>query len=275
MPSGARLRGVDAIILRCGGGHYFDKSAAHRRAKTIFESRVMRPYLPASLAVLISALPALAGDIEPRLTLPAGDRAVALTFDACSGAVDNRILDELIADRVPATIFVTHRWLKRNAATVSVLLAHSDLFEIENHGENHIPAITDEPTVFGLPTAGSLTAVSQEVQGGAAAVTAAFGHAPLWYRDASARYSRDAVELIGNLGYRIAGYSLNADVGASLPDAAVKKRIAAAKPGDVIIAHINHPERPAGAGVAEGIRALVAKGVRFERLDTAFPLPTG
>lgn len=225
--------------------------------------------------VVLAASPALAGDVEPRMTLPAGDRAVALTFDACSGAVDSRILDELIADRIPATLFVTHRWLKRNAATVSLLQAHSDLFEIENHGENHVPAITDQPTVFGLPTAGSLTAVSQEVLGGAAAVTATFGRAPAWYRDASARYSRDAVELIGNLGYRIAGYSLNADVGASLPAAKVSKRIAAAKPGDVIIAHINHPERPAGAGVAEGIRTLLAKGVRFERLDSALPVPTG
>ncbi|PIO96299.1 polysaccharide deacetylase [Pleomorphomonas carboxyditropha] len=225
--------------------------------------------------LIMAACPALAGDVEPRLTLPAGDKAVALTFDACSGAVDDRILNELIADRVPATLFVTHRWLKRNAVTVALLVAHSDLFEIENHGENHVPAITDRPSVFGLATAGSLAAVSQEVLGGAAAVTATFGRSPAWYRDASARYSRDAVQLIGNLGYRIAGYSLNADVGASLPAAAVAKRVAAARPGDVIIAHINHPERPAGAGLAEGIRALVAKGTRFERLDTAFALPTG
>lgn len=234
----------------------------------------MRCLLIMSFLALVAS-PALASDIEPHMKLPAGVRAVALTFDACSGAVDNRILDELIADRVPATLFVTHRWLKRNAPTAALLLAHSDLFEIENHGENHVPAITDEPRVFGLPTAGSLTAVSQEVLGGAAAVTATFGRAPVWYRDASARYSRDAVVLIGNLGYRIAGYSLNGDIGASLPADAVSKRIAAAKSGDVIIAHINHPERPAGAGVVEGIRALVAKGMHFERLDGAFPLPTG
>lgn len=227
------------------------------------------------LLAAMAATSATAGDIEPRLTLPAGAHAVALTFDACSGAIDDRILDELIADRVPATLFVTHRWLKRNAATVERLLAHADLFEIENHGEDHVPAITDQPSIFGLPTAGSLPAVSREVSGGAAAVAAAFGRAPTWYRDASARYSRDAVQFIGGLGYRIAGYSLNADIGASLSTAAVTKRMVAAKPGDVIIAHINHPERPAGAGVAEGIRTLVTRGVRFERLDAAFPLPTG
>jgi len=237
----------------------------------------MRADLPALVfltAAFVSGA-AVAGDVEPRLTLPKGDAAIALTFDACSGAVDHRILDELIADRVPATIFVTHRWLKRNAETVAVLKANADLFEIENHGDQHIPAITDRATLFGLATAGTLEAVAAEVTGGAEAVFAAFGTSPHWYRDAGARYSRDAIELVGTMGYQIAGYSLNADVGASLPAAAVKKRIASAKPGDVIISHINHPERPSGEGVAEGIRLLVQKGVRFQRLDAAFPVPTG
>lgn len=41
------------------------------------------------------------------------------------------------------------------------------------------------------------------------------------------------------------------------------KRIAGARDGDVIIAHINQPKRASGAGVAEGILALKAKGYRF------------
>jgi peptidoglycan/xylan/chitin deacetylase (PgdA/CDA1 family) len=256
--------------------HDFDMSGVHRPL-VAFRSSFMRAALPVLAAVLtaVTTASALAGDVEPRLTLPKGDTAVALTFDACSGDIDHRILDELIADRVPATIFVTHRWLKRNAATVEVLKANADLFEIENHGDQHIPAITDRASLFGLATAGTLEAVAAEVTGGAEAVFAAFGTSPHWYRDAGARYSRDAMELIGTMGYRIAGYSLNADVGASLPAAAVKKRVAAAKPGDVIISHINHPERPSGEGVAEGIRALVQKGVRFQRLDAAFAVPTG
>lgn len=237
----------------------------------------MRAALPVLAAVLAAAstIDAVAGDVEPRLVLPKGDTAIALTFDACSGGIDHRILDELITDRVPATIFVTHRWLKRNAETVAVLKANADLFEIENHGDQHIPAITDQASLFGLTTAGTLEAVAAEVTGGAEAVFGAFGTSPHWYRDAGARYSRDAIDLIGTMGYRIAGYSLNADVGASLPAQAVEKRIAAARPGDVIIAHINHPERPSGEGVSEGIRALIRKGVRFQRLDGAFATPTG
>lgn len=228
---------------------------------------------PAALAAAFAlvAAAALAADVEPSLSLPAAQgRAVALTLDACSGESDRRILDTLVAERIPATIFVTHRWLRRNAAAIALLKANADLFEIENHGDNHVPAITDRAREFGIATAGSLAAVAAEVNGGDAAIRVAFGHPSAWYRDATARYSPDALKLIAALGYRIAGYSLNADVGASLPAASVARRMAAARPGDVIIAHVNQPKRGAGAGVAEGIRRLKAAGYRFVRLDAAF-----
>ena len=69
------------------------------------------------------------------------------------------------------------------------------------------------------------------------------------------------------MGYRVAGYSLNADFGASLAADKVAARIADAKDGDVIIAHINQPKRASGAGVAEGVLRLKAKGFAFDWLD--------
>ncbi|WP_425482831.1 polysaccharide deacetylase family protein [Aureimonas leprariae] len=223
------------------------------------------------LVLAACATPAFAGDVEPSLRLDhlTGSREIALTFDACSGETDHRILDTLVAEHIPATVFVTGRWLKRNGPALAVMLAHPDLFEIENHGAEHVPAVTDKPTVFGLPSAGTLEAVRAEVDGGALAIFAATGTAPHWFRGATARYSRDAVALVTSEGYRIAGYSLNADVGASLPAAAVEKRLAAAKDGDVVIAHINQPHRPAGAGVAAGILALKRAGATFVRLEDA------
>lgn len=222
-------------------------------------------------AVLCATLtsPVFAKDIEPALHLvhagPA--REVALTFDACSGAVDHRILDVLLNERIPATIFVTSRWLKRNAETVAVLKAHPDLFEIENHGDHHIPAVTDTPQVFGIASAGSLEAVRAEVDGGAQSIRRVFAITPHWFRGATARYSTDAATAIEAEGYRIAGYSLNADMGASLPAASVAKRLSGAKSGDVVIAHINQPTRSAGAGVAAGILGLIQAGAVFVRLD--------
>ena len=220
--------------------------------------------------VMGTAASAKSHDIELKLRIaapPPGPRVVALTFDACSGAIDQRILTELVENHIPATLFVTHRWLKRNAAAMAVVMAHPELFEIENHGDQHVPAITDIPSLYGVKTAGSLEAVQREVDGGALAVQQATGKPPRWFRGATAVYSRDALDQIRAAGYSIAGFSLNADMGASLPAATVAKRIAAAKSGDIIIAHINQPGHPAGLGVVEGIRRLVASGTVFVKLD--------
>ncbi len=210
--------------------------------------------------------------VEPRLTVAkGGNRAaphVALTLDACSGHVDMRILSVLIEGEIPATIFVTARWLRRNAEALALLKGRPDLFELENHGLNHVPAIDRPGTVYGIATAGSMEAVVGEVENGAKWMAKDGLDAPRWFRGATARYTPAAIAAIEAMGYRIAGYSLNADQGATLPAAAVAKRIAAARDGDVIIAHVNHPERYSGEGVARGIEALKAKGAVFVRLDT-------
>jgi peptidoglycan/xylan/chitin deacetylase (PgdA/CDA1 family) len=208
--------------------------------------------------------------IEPKLFITKGGDAVpqvALTLDACSGQTDQRILDALVENHIPATIFVTGRWLRRNAPSVAIMKAHPELFQMENHGLNHIPAIDNQPRMFGLKTAGSLSAIRTEIEGGANAMTAATLTKPVWYRDATARYSDDAITLVHQMGYRVAGYSLNADVGASLLAGQVEKRISAAKDGDVIIAHVNQPTRVAGEGVVKGILALKQKGFHFVRLE--------
>jgi hypothetical protein len=59
---------------------------------------------------------------------------------------------------------------------------------------------------------------------------------------------------------------LIADDGALLGKAATARRIAGARDGDVIIAHVNHPEKPAGQGVVQGILSLKAKGFVFVKL---------
>ncbi|KQT60751.1 MULTISPECIES: polysaccharide deacetylase family protein [unclassified Aureimonas] len=233
---------------------------------TPFRTLILLALIPSALSA-----PVLARDLEPglRLVHTAAPREIALTFDACSGAVDHRILDLLVAERIPATFFVTARWLKRNAEALAVIRAHGNLFEIENHGARHIPAVTDEAKVFGLVTAGTLEAVRAEVEGGSEAIRLSTGATPHWFRGATARYSADAVEAIEAKGLKIAGYSLNADVGASLSAAATEKRLRAAKNGDVVIAHINQPTHAAGAGIAAGLLALKQAGASFVRLDDA------
>lgn len=221
-------------------------------------------------AAILLAVPAQADNLaEPQLFIkPGGSQGaqVALTLDACSGKTDLRILNMLVEEKIPATFFITARWLQHNKPAMRIMLNHPDLFQIENHGAQHIPAITTIPTMYGIKTAGSLEAVEKEIQDGADAIKSAGAPQPQWYRDATARYSKDAMTHIEKMGLKIGGYSLNADMGASLSASSTEKRILNARDGDVIIAHINQPSRNAGKGVANGILKLKKRGMRFVRL---------
>lgn len=208
--------------------------------------------------------------VEPTLRIAPGGSGtprVALTFDACMGGTDKRILSALVDNHVPATIFVTGRWLKRNRTAFAEMRAHPELFEIQNHGARHVPAVDRPMKIYGIAAAGSPEAVRAEVEGGANAVRAAGGGDPQWFRGSTARYSKSAIVQIRKLGFRVAGYSLNGDGGSLLGARMTEKRIAAARDGDVVIAHINQPRHAAGEGVAKAIVDLKAKGYAFVRLS--------
>jgi peptidoglycan/xylan/chitin deacetylase (PgdA/CDA1 family) len=197
----------------------------------------------------------------------AGARTVALTLDACPGGFDWRLARALAEQGTRATVFASGAWIRRNPEALAFLLSRRDLFAIENHGDRHIPPVLGQRRIFGLESAGTLDDVRLEVARGGAAVAQATGRRPRWYRAATGFYSPAAMPAIRALGYELAGYSLNADMGASLPARSVAARIAAARDGDVIVAHINQPGRSSGLGVARGVAALGRAGVRFVRLD--------
>ncbi len=211
--------------------------------------------------------------LEPRHRLvPVADAPprLALTLDACSGRFDAPLLDFLIRERIPATLFVTRRWLRRNAGAVALIKAHADLFEVENHGASHVPAVIGPGReVYGIEGVPDLEQLRAEVQGGAAAIEAAFGTAPRWYRGATAVYDPQALAEIERLGYRIAGYSLNADAGATLARAAIEQRLQRARDGDVIIAHMNKPDSDSAEALIAGLAVLKQQGYVFVRLDQA------
>lgn len=199
---------------------------------------------------------------------PAHAHDVVLTLDACSGAYDRELIATLVRLRVPATIFVTRRWLDRNPEAVRELLAMPDLFEFENHGDAHVPAVIGR-SVYGLHGAPDGAAVEREVSGGAQAVARATGHQPAWYRGAGAAYDRQSQASIAHLGYRIAGFSLNADGGATLGVSSVAARLRLAAPGDIVIAHMNKPTSGTARGLAAALPGLLAQGVNFVKLSQA------
>jgi peptidoglycan/xylan/chitin deacetylase (PgdA/CDA1 family) len=212
-------------------------------------------------------------EVHMRLPASADQPEVALTFDACPGAFDLRIASALIDDRIPATVFVTAAWMQRNPEGLKLLLAHPDLFSLQNHGERHIPPVLGDRSIFGIRAAGDLATIRTEVRNGAQAIEAATGIAPRWYRAATGFYTPSVIPDIEAMGCSIGGYSFSADAGASLPADRVAARLAAARSGDVVVAHINQPLRPSGAGVVAGLLELQRKGVVFVRLDRVAAAP--
>ncbi|MFM7000261.1 MAG: polysaccharide deacetylase family protein [Limnohabitans sp.] len=196
------------------------------------------------------------------------DRRVALTLDACSGRFDEDLILFLIRNRIPTTIFATEKWLRQNPKGLAILKAHLDLFDIEDHGENHIPAVIGiGRKVYGIPGEPDILHLRREVLQGAHAIEQATGVPPHWYRGATAEYDQAAADEIRRMGYKIAGFSVNADAGATLNRQQIENRLRHVQGGDVIIAHMNKPQSDTAEGLSAGLLALLRRGLVFVRLD--------
>lgn len=197
----------------------------------------------------------------------APSRTLALTFDACDGGTDMRILALLRALEVPATIFVTNQWLRRNMATARDL-ASDPLFSLACHGKRHKPASVAGKKIYGIVGTRNVLELVEEVEDNARSIEAVSGVRPRWYRSGTAHYDDVALRVIADLGFSAAGYAVSADQGATLPAGSVARAILKAPDRGIILCHLNHPESGTYAGLAAAIPALLAQGVKFVPLKT-------
>ena len=208
-------------------------------------------------------------EIHDRIaSLKIADKEIALTLDACSGKFDDDMIEFLIRNRIPATLFATKKWLVANPKGVSIIKAHLDLFDVEDHGENHIPAVIGAgKKVYGIAGEPDVLHLRREVSEGARAITEMIGVPPHWYRGATAEYDSKAVTEIEKMGFGIAGFSVNADSGATLKRVAIEERLKHVKADDIIIAHMNKPASDSAEGLSVGSIQLLKSGFVFVRLD--------
>ncbi len=222
-----------------------------------------------AVASVASYLPA--GDrpveIHQRLVTSNGEKVVALTLDACGGGFDADLVNTLVEFHVSATIFATRTWIDRHPEGMALLNAHPDLFDIEDHGAAHVPAVIGaNKRVYGLRGEPDIAHLNAEVEGGARAISATGALRPEWYRGATALYDQAAVGAIEAMGYRIAGFSVNADAGATLSRRAIVARLQSVKPGDIIIAHMNKPASESAEALRDMLPVLIQRGLRFVTL---------
>jgi peptidoglycan/xylan/chitin deacetylase (PgdA/CDA1 family) len=201
---------------------------------------------------------------------PTEEKEIALTFDACGGQTgkgyDEELIQYLIAQHVPATLFINSRWIDANRETFSIL-AHEPLFEIENHGTEHRPLSVNGKSVYGIAGTKNIAEVVNEVLSNEQTITQLTGRKPKFFRSGTAYYDEIAVRIVHDLGEKVSGFAVLGDAGATLPAAQVKQALLSAKPGSIVICHFNHPEKETFAGVKQAIPILKEKGFRFVKLE--------
>ncbi|WP_242605835.1 polysaccharide deacetylase family protein [Frankia sp. Cppng1_Ct_nod] len=203
-------------------------------------------------------------------TLPTTDRVIALTFDACGGphgnGYDQALTDFLRRHGVPATLFLNSRWIDANPQVFHDL-ATDPLFEIANHGTFHRPLSVSGRSAYGITGTHNVGEVFDEVAGNRDKLNALLGHPPGFFRSGTAHCDDVATRIVADLGERVVNFDVNGDAGATFTPDQVTHAVLTARPGSVVIGHMNHPSGGTAQGIAAAVPRLTGSGFRFVRLS--------
>lgn len=210
---------------------------------------------------LALALPAQA-EIVTRL--PAGDKIVALTFDACESKtpafLDRGIADYLLAGHIPFTIFVAGRFARHNRDVLKELADH-DFVELENHSfdhDNHMERMSDEQIRRQITETDDL-------------LSGITGRHTRYFRFPAGNHDDRGVALAEALGYRVvhwrfaSGDPVRQLTARHLEDWVLSQT----RPGDILIFHINGRGWRTAEALPRIVETLKKRGYRFTTLAEA------
>lgn len=179
-----------------------------------------------------------------------GDREemrVALTFDACptSLPLDRNIVKVLRDEKVPATMFLSGRWVERHPKAAAELAQH---FEIGNHGHVHDDA-RQKTLTYGEALA--------DIRAAQRAIQEATGKSPRLYRPPGVRYNDAVLRAAKDLGLTVVLHDVaSGDPDRNLEaDRIVRWVLWKVKPGSIVIFHVNGK----GWTTAETLPRIVTK----------------
>ncbi|AYY13637.1 polysaccharide deacetylase [Actinobacteria bacterium YIM 96077] len=202
--------------------------------------------------------------------LATDERVVALTFDACGGAggdgYDEELVEFLISEDVPAALFINRRWIDANERVFDDL-AGEPLFDIANHGTEHLPLSVSGREAYGVRGTASPAEVVEEILVNQETIERRTGRWPEWFRAGTAHHDEVAVRIAADLGVQVVNYDVLGDAGATFDAAQVAAALEAARPGSIALLHMNHPDSGTGKGVREAVPRLRERGFEFARLS--------
>jgi peptidoglycan/xylan/chitin deacetylase (PgdA/CDA1 family) len=175
--------------------------------------------LPAQAQVIKSGPPACPG--------------VALTFDLCpvrgGAGYDQALVDYLTEHKIPATFFMSGRWIAKHDQQVKALLA-VPFFEVGTHGDVHAH----------LPMH-SVEEQKQEILGPVRLLKAKYDHQATMFRPPYGEFNDDTVDVIRALGLQFILWNVvSGDPDPTLSTAQIDDRLARfVRKGSVIVMHAN------------------------------------
>jgi len=203
------------------------------------------------LTALIITAPAYGGQgVAPVIVEhgPRDSRKVALTFDACRTGLadeyDEKVVEVLLREKVPATIFMSGRWVDKNRDKTKYL-SEQPQFEIANHSYYH-PHMTEEPD----------TRVLLELKRTQALLKKVTGRKALYFRPPYGEVDGRVAAIAAGIGLTTIQY----DIASGDPDPKLSARRIAqgvlqeAKGGSIIVFHVNRN----GVHTAEALPEIIA-----------------
>jgi len=196
------------------------------------------------------------------------DNVVALTFDACDGtpdSYDEELINFLIEEDVPATLFIGGQWIKENLEEFEKLADHP-LFEIANHGYNHKPLSVTGEQAYHIKGTENLEEAFDEVFKNQMLIHKLTGEEPKYFRSGTAYYDDISVKMLQELGLKAVNYNVLGDAGGTFTSEQIISGFETAEAGSIFLFHMNQPHSDIATGVKEGIMILKEKGYDFVQL---------
>ena len=193
---------------------------------------------------------------------------VALTFDACAtrkqaNGFDRKIFDILAKDQIPATFYLTGRWVEKHPSAAKVIAA-APWIEFGNHTYTH-PRLT-------------LTRkerIEQQIRRTNKIILQKLGRPALTLRPPAGAFNATVVQIAHQEHMPVVLWTIvSGDAGGHVPAARMDRAVLdQAKPGSIIIFHINKRAPFTKKALPDIIAGLRDKGFRFVTVSQLLALP--
>ena len=166
-------------------------------------------------------------------TGPPSCPGIALTFDLCpvrkGSGYDQALVDYLIDRHVPATFFMSGKWMEAHEEEVDRLLGIG-FFEIGTHGELHAHLPMHNADEQRAEIRGPVTLLQEH-----------YAHEAGLFRPPYGEYNQTTVDVVKALGLRFIQWSIESgDPDPTLSTEQILARVAKrAKPGSIVVFHAN------------------------------------